>query len=282
MTRLRVMTYNMLHAPGDRLGPLAEVVKGVGPDVLACQEVNTFDGMMALSRALDMLPVWGAANSHEDTRDGQPLYEHLVIFTRLVPRAVRAHRGDQRAMFRPVLEVRLQPPGGPEITFFTVHFRALVDPHTRYLKFRELGAFLAVVGEAQGPVVAMGDFNALAPDEVERSGNGPWRSEPPEDHLAAIRGGVVGAIVDAGLVDSYRAVHPQVGQDESTLVGASGRRIDHIFVSPSLRSFVTGSQIVDNETVRVASDHRPVVTDFTFGPGDEAVEVTSVARATAQ
>ena len=82
MTTLRVMTYNMLHAPGDRLAPLVDVVKGVSPDVLACQEVNTFDGMMELSRELDMLPIWGMANSAEDYRDGQPVFEHLVVFTR--------------------------------------------------------------------------------------------------------------------------------------------------------------------------------------------------------
>jgi hypothetical protein len=72
MTTLRAMTYNMLHAPGDRLAPLVEVVKGVGPDILACQEVNTFDGMMELSQELGMLPVWGIANSPEDYRDGDP------------------------------------------------------------------------------------------------------------------------------------------------------------------------------------------------------------------
>ena len=86
MTDLRVMTYNMLHAPGDRLAPLVDVVKSVAPDVLACQEVNTFEGMMELAHALDMLPVWGVANSPEDCRDGQPVFEHLVIFTRLAPR----------------------------------------------------------------------------------------------------------------------------------------------------------------------------------------------------
>jgi len=90
------MTYNMLHAPGDRLGQLVDVVRGVDPDVLACQEINTYEGMMSLSKRLGMLPVRGRANSEEDTRDGQPLYEHLVVFTRLAPRTVQVHRGDRR------------------------------------------------------------------------------------------------------------------------------------------------------------------------------------------
>jgi endonuclease/exonuclease/phosphatase family metal-dependent hydrolase len=269
MTTLRLMTYNMLHAPGDRLASLAEVVKRVGPDILACQEVNTFEGMMALARELDMLPSWGVANSPEDYRDGRPVFEHLVVFTRMAPHAVRVHAGDRRAMFRPVLEVRLQLPGGPEIVTLTVHLRALIDPYERFLKFREVGALLAILADAGGPVIALGDFNALAPDEAGQSGDGPWRTDPPEDHLAAIRGGVIGAVLDAGLVDSYRVVHPFDGQGPSTLVGRAGRRLDHIFVSPSLRKFVSNSYIVDNEMVRVASDHRPVVTELTFGPTGE-------------
>jgi endonuclease/exonuclease/phosphatase family metal-dependent hydrolase len=269
MTSLRVMTYNMLHAPGDRLASLVSVVKSVGPDILACQEVNTFDGMMALSRELDMLPIWGVANSAEDNRGGEPVFEHLVILTRLAPRTVRVHRGDERAMFRPVLEVRLQLPGAPDITIFTVHLRALIDPHERFLKFRELGALLAILNEAEGPVIAMGDFNALAPAEVALSGDGPWRTDPPEDHVAAVRGSVIGAILDAGWADSYRMVHPYNGKDESTLVGRAGRRLDHIFVSSSLRQFVSDSYILDNENVQVASDHRPVVTEFSFAAVDE-------------
>jgi endonuclease/exonuclease/phosphatase family metal-dependent hydrolase len=274
MTRLRLMTYNMLHAPGDRLAPLVDVVKAVSPDVLACQEVNTFEGVMALSRELGMLPTWGVANSPEDYRDGQPVFEHLVVFTHLPPRAVRVHRGDRRAMFRPLLEVRLQPPGGPEITTFTVHLRAVIDPREPYLKFRELGSLLTAIGDAEGPVIAMGDFNAMAPGEAGHDGVSPMRTSPPEDHVAAVRGGVIGAIVDAGFVDSYRARHPFKGRAESTLIGRDGRRLDHILVSSSLGPCIADSYILDNEMARVASDHLPVVTELDFGvledPAQEA------------
>ncbi len=273
MTTLRVMTYNMLHAPGDRLAPLVDVVKGVSPDVLACQEVNTYDGMMELSRELKMMPVWGMANSAEDYRSGQPVFEHLVVFTRFPPRAVRVHPGDRRAMFRPVLEVRLQPPGAPEITIFVVHLRALIDPSERFLKFREVGSLLAILGDAMGPVIAMGDFNAIAPREAEGTSEPRSGTGAPEDHVAAVRGGVIGAIEDAGFVDSYRALNPRAlnpngGKDESTLLAGGGRRVDYIFVGPSLTSFVSSCYILDNEAVHLASDHRPVVAEFTFGAND--------------
>jgi endonuclease/exonuclease/phosphatase family metal-dependent hydrolase len=261
MNTLRIMTYNMLHAPGDRLGDLVDVVRGVDPDVLACQEINTFEGMMALSRELGMLPVWGPANSAEDTRDGDPLYEHLVVLTKLAPRTVRVHRGDRRAMFRPVLEVALETPGGGTVTLFVVHLRAVLDGTERYLKWRELGALLAVIAEADGPVVAMGDFNALPPGEFPERGR---RRELPEDHLAAVAGGVVTAITGAGLADSLRLVNPYPGTPDSTLLHSEGSRVDYIFVSEELRDRVTTAYIVDNEAVAKASDHRPVVAEVTL------------------
>jgi endonuclease/exonuclease/phosphatase family metal-dependent hydrolase len=261
VTKLRLMTFNMLHAPGDRLGPLVETVRSVAPDILACQEVNTYDGMMQLSRELDMLPIWGPANSAEDNRGGHPVYEHLVLLTKLAPNLVRVHPGDRRAMFRPVLEARFQPPGGPEITVFTVHFRAVVDPGERYLKYRELGSFLSVLSDAAGPVVALGDFNARPPGEA---GEAVPDDRRPEDHVAAVRGDVVNAIVGSGLVDSYRLAQPYPGRPETTLAGSAGARVDHIFVSSCLGSRVTASYILDNELVRTASDHMPVVTELTW------------------
>jgi endonuclease/exonuclease/phosphatase (EEP) superfamily protein YafD len=34
-----------------------------------------------------------------------------------------------------------------------------------YLKFRELRSLLTIIGGSEGPVIAMGDFNARAPGE---------------------------------------------------------------------------------------------------------------------
>lgn len=267
MGDLRVMTYNMLHAPGDRLGHLVDVVQSVNPDVLACQEINTFDGMMELARELNMMPIWGPANSEEDYLAGAPLYEHLVLLTRLPVMTMRVHRGDRTAMFRPVLEVHVQIPGWREITFLTVHFRAHPHPTHRFLKFREVASFLSVVENVQGPIIALGDFNSWAPGE----GTLPARSEHvqstiPEDHILGLQGGVIGGIQNAGLVDSYRLVHPSEGQvtPDSTLLHSSTSRVDYIFVSPDLTPHVSNSHIVDSEVVQKASDHRPVVTQFTW------------------
>lgn len=262
MSNLRVMTYNMLHAPGDRLQPLVEVVQGIQPDVLACQEINTFDGLMDLARELKMMPVWGPANTQEDyTGDVSKPYEHVALLTRYPVLEMRVHKGDVEAMFRSVLEVRVQVPNWQEITFFVVHFRALRHPEKRHLKIREAGAFVGMVAQARGPVVALGDFNAWAPGE---GGFTAPIENLPEDHVFGLQGGVIGAIQASGLIDTYRHVNPSSDGPVSTLLHAENSRVDFIWASPDLKEHIAGSNIIDNPLVKLASDHRPVVTDFTW------------------
>jgi exonuclease III len=105
----------------------------------------------------------------------------------------------------------------------------------------------------------MGDFNALAPEEAELAGPGPAK---PEDHEAAVRGGVVGAVLAAGYVDSFRLANPYDGLAVSTLRHRPAWRVDHIFVSPALAGAVRRSYIVDTDAVAKASDHKPVVTEL--------------------
>lgn len=259
------MTYNMLHAPGDRLGPLVDVVRAESPDIVACQEINTFAGGLELGRELGMLPVWGRANGAEDSRNGEPVFEHLLVLARTWPEVVRVHPGDRRAMFRPVLHTLFCLPGLPALDIFVVHLRALVDPDERFLKFRELGALLGALSEAEGPAIAMGDFNAREPEST--LGGVARATEVPEDHLAAVDGGVVRAIIGAGFTDSYRLLHPEREGHEATLIKTNGSRVDYIFVNGPLVPHVSRSYIVDNEAVLLASDHRPVVTELSWEDG---------------
>lgn len=260
MPNLRVMTYNMLHAPGDRLKPLVDVVESIQPDILACQEINTFDGLMDLSRELQMMPVWGPANTTEDyTGDVTKPYEHVALLTRYPVIEMRVHRGDVGAMFRSILEVRVEVPEWQEVTFFVVHFRALRHPEKRHLKMREAAAFMAIVAEARGPVIALGDFNTWAPGEGSFS---MPVDTLPEDYVFGLRGGVIGAIQETGLIDTYRHMNPKTDAPVSTLLHADNARVDFIWASQHLRDNISGSSIIDNSLVQLASDHRPVVTDF--------------------
>ena len=172
-------------------------------------------------------------------------------------------------MFRPVLKVGTSAAGRPRGSRCRRSICGPGSTRPNGCKFREAGSLLGVLSDADGPIIAMGDFNALAPDEATEA-NGPPRSPSrPEDHVAGVRGGVIGAILDAGFVDSYRLIHPYEGQQESTLLARAGWRVDYIFVNSLLQPYVSSSYILDNEAVRKASDHRPVVPDLAVALTDD-------------
>ena len=85
------------------------------------------------------------------------------------------------------------------------------------------------------PILLLGDFNS-------------------DERSSAYR-----AILDAGLIDAYRAVHPQVADDELTFHDfkglAVGRRIDFIFNSTDLRAIDATIERTPIAPGRFPSDH---------------------------
>ena len=96
MTDLRLMTYNMLHAPGDRFTALLGVVQAARPDILACQEIDDIPALLTLSERLRMPAVIGYANTPEDP----PAPEHLAVLSRWPIVHLHLHRGDPAVQFR--------------------------------------------------------------------------------------------------------------------------------------------------------------------------------------
>jgi endonuclease/exonuclease/phosphatase family metal-dependent hydrolase len=253
---MRVMTYNMLHAPGDRLDALVEVIQDARPDVLACQEVDDISGLLELAYRLAMPPVIGHANRPESP----PAPEHLAILSRWPIVESRVHPGDTEAMFRPVLEVWVQPPQGACVGFFTVHFRAGVGAPGSELKRREVAQLCSILSRTSGHYCALGDFNALAPGE----GNVPadWRPDLPADYRAALLGGVIGELQALGLSDTWRQCNPPPAPVASTFRGRANSRIDYIWASPALGRLAQESVVLRTPHTEIASDHYPLLTVF--------------------
>ncbi len=258
MPTMRVMTYNMLHAPGDRLDALTQVIQDAQPDVVACQEVDDIDGLLALSQRLGMPPVVGRSNRPESP----PEPEHLALLTRWPVTRMTVHPGDPEAMFRPVLEVWVEPPHAEPVGFFNVHFRAFAGPPGSGVKMREVEILLDVLARGAGQRCALGDFNAWAPGEGDQSSS--WRSDLPEDHRVAVRGGIGRRMMEHGFVDTWRAA---VRRDPSTepprtLRGASASRVDFIWADSTLAPFAVESRIIRTPVAEHASDHYPTLTVF--------------------
>jgi endonuclease/exonuclease/phosphatase family metal-dependent hydrolase len=258
VSELRVMTYNMLHAPGDRLQSLFDVVHAAQPDILACQEIDDIPGLLELSYRLGMPAVIGHSNRPEDP----PAAEHLAVLSRFPIVQLHIHPGDPDAMFRHVLEVWIAPPGAPVIRCFVVHFRAFVGTPGSEVKMREAEHLCGLLAEAQAPYLALGDFNALSPAESEVPAG--WGADMPEDHRAAVLGGVVSRLLKVGIVDTWRQINDPAAVPAGTLRGGRSARVDYIWADPDSARSVADSTIIRTAKAEQASDHYPVVTTFRF------------------
>ena len=255
---MRVMTYNMLHAPGDRLQALLAVVREAAPDVLACQEIDDVAGLLELSLQLEMPAVVGHSNRPESPPDP----EHVAILSRWPIERIHVHRGDPEAMFRPVLEVWVAPPDGGLVGFFTVHFRARPGAPGSEVKQREARHMADVLAQASGRFCALGDFNAWAPGEGELSAD--RLANLPEDHRAAVRGGVIGALLALDLTDTWKQCHPAPEPIAPTLRDSATSRVDYILASRALATSVRTSDVIRSSFTATASDHYPLLTTFTL------------------
>ncbi len=268
MATLRLITYNMLDAPGDRLDTLTAVVQRLRPDVLACQEITDIQGFLRLSAALGMPGAIAQANGPEvmEADRGQNLSkhkrEHVGLLSRYPIDAFCAHIGDPRILFRSVLEARLEIPDLGSVRAFAVHLRAFPGPAGAHFKMREAEVVSAILRQhADSPYrFILGDFNAWMRGEGEL---GNMDEHYPQDHIAAIRGEVTDCIRNSGVEDVWRLQGTDPQQIPSTVLGL-GRRssVDHIMVSPALGRYLQRVFVPDDDLLRTASDHLPVVADF--------------------
>ena len=274
MGRLRLMTYNILDGPGDRLEDLASVVASIRPDLLACEEVTDPWGLLQLAARVGMWPRRAPANGPEvpEADRGRAnlaamTREHVVLLSRHPVIAFKAHRGDPRLMFRAVLDAVVAVPGLGVVSVVAVHLRSFPGPSGALFKVREADVAAVVVQNAATTSyqVVMGDFNAWVRGEGEPD---KIPGGYPEDHLAAIVGGVTDVIRAAGVEDIWR-IRGCAPEDVPGTVPGLGRRspVDHIMLSPALARLLQAVTVPDTPVARRASDHLPVVADLVF---DEA------------
>lgn len=268
------MTYNMLTAPGPRLQVLTGVVRDLGPDILALQEITDLAGLLAMSAALGMFPVIGFANGPETMHPdpagpvpadpGRTDLEHVAVLTRFPVVRTEVHHGDPTVAFRPVLEVQVAVPGLGPIEILAVHLRAFAGPEGDHVKMREVQS---LVGRLRSPsrlplTCVMGDMNAWMPGEGERT---DAHRQAPADHMADIEGAVLDAIRRCGVEDAWRLVAASPREVPGTVLSTGGwSPVDHILLTPGLAARVVHVEVPDGPALREASDHLPVLVDLAW------------------
>jgi exodeoxyribonuclease III len=173
--------------------------------------------------------------------------------------------------FNPLDEARMLSFVADGIRFVTVYApngRVVGSPfYTGKLAwFDRLARWLADHKPAAEPMVVGGDFNVAPADrdvwDARAAHGGTHVSEPER---AAFK-----RLLDAGLVDAYRARHDETGRFTWWDYRAGnfhknfGMRIDHLLVSPSIAPRIVFAEI-DREARKgkpVPSDHAPLLIDL--------------------
>lgn len=220
------MSYNIRSLRDDRRA-VARVIRSVDPDVLCVQEAPRFLFWQRKCR-------WLAAETGLQIAAGGRAAAANMIFVRpgVVIEAVdndlfsKDPRRHQRGLAMALLSV-----ADGRVVVAGTHLDGWPEPRLRHV--RELFAVLDRFVPPGVPFALAGDFN-------DDPGSAVWEA------------------LSARGVDSFAAVGS--GDGFTLNVTEPTRRIDAVFVSPGLTP--RAATEIDSADVRIASDHRPFVTDL--------------------
>jgi exodeoxyribonuclease-3 len=243
---VRVVSYNIERGGAGREAQLARVIDGLAADVVVFQEATRPDVVEQIARATGMAS-WGC----------QP-GESLGFMTRLpVVRAVWVKPRISRHAFIEIV------PADVDWRLFGVHLSAVHAAWTEHRRRLEMRALLRSIQEHQhGPHALLGDFNTVAPGEWLDIAKLPARLQA----LVWMSGGTIRwrtiqLILDAGYVDAFRYLQPDViGYTFPTW--DPHVRLDYLFAPSPFLPRVAECRVAVVENARQASDHFPLVCEL--------------------
>lgn len=261
---LRVITHNVWYGftkkSEPRYSSWKRWMQAQAPDVVSLQELNSYTAERLAADAAS----WGHAHSVLLKEDGFP----TGITSRYPITDVRRIRD---GFHHGLLRCRIQG-----IWFYVIHFH----PSNFQWRIDEAALLKQDVESLPDPhprIVLAGDFNGFSPFDQSRYDSdrqlvpffaGLDKKNPEARNLNAgrIDYGGLQAIADQGYIDliaSRRSPQlPFMGTFPGQLVNdqdhGTDRRLDYIFVSPSLQDQVVSAAILRDPTTEMLSDHIPV------------------------
>lgn len=267
---LRVITYNIYIGFKDSLGgqtaktrdreqKFIAWMKEQQPNVAALQELNTINS----ARLAEIASAYGHPYSVLlETETG-----YNLALTAKTPITVREKTTDNFCHGLIWAEI-----GG--INYFAVHFSPNEYPVRRREASQVSARIKNLLDEGKNCIV-LGDFNNLSPsdkaayDSMETVKSFQLTDEKYERHqnlhLGQLDFQPVNTLLDAGLSDVYKVIHPEgFTKSYCTTIKESNRvlRIDYIFPDPELTNKCRAVEIVNDEKTNAISDHYPVIADF--------------------
>ncbi|HXG57112.1 MAG TPA: endonuclease/exonuclease/phosphatase family protein [Vicinamibacterales bacterium] len=240
---LRILSYNIRRGGKGHEDALSTVIRACAPDLVVLQEATNTDVVHRLAGDTGM-EQWG-------TRTGQS----LGFLSRCPVQSFGWHQ--PRVSRHAFLEIQL---AGTETRVFGVHLSAVHAAWTETRRVQELRALLKAITQHQhGFHVLTGDFNTLAPSELLDFKKLPGRLRA----LVWLSGGnvrwrTIQIILDAGYVDAFRSMSPNV-PGFTFPTWDPHVRLDYFFVPTRHAAQVHSCEVVDVPGVRDASDHLPLL-----------------------
>lgn len=228
---LRVLTYNIHHGEGTDgkldLPRIAEVIKAAKPDLVALQEVDRNTARTGkVDQAAELAKLTGLNVEFGKAIDLQGGGYGLAVLSRFPLAGAKTHPlpGKAKQEARIVMQVTIEPPGMPALTFLNTHLQH-DDGETRE---KQVAKIDELFGTADGTFILTGDLNAApksAPIEALAK-NWAFATEPGATGLLTIPS------------DTPK------------------QQIDYVLFRPAGRFKAVEAKVIEE---KVASDHRPVL-----------------------
>ena len=250
----RLMTYNILDGGAGREAALTEVIRTAAPDVVVMPEVMQPTALERMASDLGM--AWCVARGPERGRK-------VGALSRLPVLGWRSLRSQWT--WRECVEVSVRLSSGQPLTIYGLHLVAFHSWFFEWWRILEVRGLLEHIRRAApGPHLLTGDFNAIAPgDRVAWEATPLWVKAQLWFQAGRVLRWALRPLLDAGYVDCFRALHPR--DDGFTLPASDPKvRLDYVFADPALSVSLRECRVVTQpDAVKIASDHLPVLAEFT-------------------
>jgi exodeoxyribonuclease-3 len=245
----RLLSYNIRFGGLGREQALAETIVAAAPDLVVFQEA-THPEVIERIAAATRFPFWAARRNHS-----------IGFLSR---QQVDYHEWHYPAGARhSFLEVI---PAGTKVRIFGLHLSARFSKWDERRRAREIRSLLDGIKRHQdGFHVLVGDFNTLAPGEVLELDKMPaWIRALIWISGRKLQRETIQLMLDAGYGDGYRMLNPEV-KGYTFPTWDPHVRLDYVFVPRSFANRLAACDVIcePKERIRAASDHWPLVADFT-------------------
>lgn len=243
---VKLLSYNIRFGGRGRELELAEMIKKIAPDLVVFQEAIDPKLIKRLA-GVTGLAFWSARS------------EHSIGYASKLP--VAHHEWHYPAGAKhSFLEIVL---AGSESRIFGLHLSSMFSKWGEQRRAREIRALLKSIERHQeGFHVLVGDFNTLAPGEVLETRKMPaWIRALVWLSGRDIQRETIGIMKEAGYVDAYRMLHPEV-KGYTFPVWDPHVRLDYVFVPEQFKGRVQSSEVVTDTGAIAASDHLPLLSEI--------------------